>query len=309
MKRLFILASAAIVALASCSKTQVVYNEAPEEIGFKTYAGAMTKADLDDTHSSMGVFAYLQGSSLFFDDTKFTTTSDNKWTGGKYWPIDNTQKIDFAVYAPSKADVTNSNAAFDYSAKTLTLTIPDNKPAGDPAKQVDWLYGNTIATGTKESNLTSGVGIELSHALSKISVVLKTAETTAFKFVSLTLDNTKQAGKITVDYDATPTMTVTPSDESGSYSHSFTGLTADAAIPASTEMGEVLVFPSSATDFTFKYKMTGSDATLTAPIELNETWLPSKHYIYTITVKGNEIVIVPTVDDWTSKETLDKTVQ
>ncbi len=309
MKRLFILASAAIVALASCSKTQVVYNDAPEEIGFKTYAGAMTKADLDETHTSMGVFAYLQGSSLFFDDTKFTTSSDNEWTGGRYWPIDNTQIIDFAVYAPSKEDVTGSNAAFNYTAKTLALTIPDNTPTGTPATQVDWLYGNTIATGTKQSNLSTGVGIELSHALSKISVVLKTAETTAFKFVSLTLDNTKQAGTITVDYDATPTMTVTPSDESGSYSHSFTGLTADDDIPASTEMGEVLVFPSSATDFTFKYKMTGSDATLTAPIALDETWEPSKHYIYTITVKGNEIVIVPTVDEWTSEVPLGETVQ
>lgn len=309
MKRILICAAAAIVALASCSKTQVVYNGAPEEIGFKTYAGAMTKANLDVTHSSMGVFAYLQGSSLFFDDTRFTTSSDNKWTGGRYWPIDNTQKIDFAVYAPSKEDVTNSNAAFDYSAKTLALTIPDNTPAGDPAEQVDWLYGNTIATGTKESDSSDGVGIELSHALSKISVVLKTAETTAFKFVSLTLDNTKQAGTITVDYDATPTMTVTPSNEDGSYSHYFTGLTEGDDIQASTEMGEVLVFPSSATDFTFKYKMTGSEATLTAPIELDETWLPSKHYIYTITVKGNEIVIVPTVDDWTSEVPLDETVQ
>ena len=40
-----------------------------------------------------------------------------------------------------------------------------------------------------------------------------------------------------------------------------------------------------------------------------ETWEPSKHYIYTITVNGNEIVIVPTVDDWTSEVPLDKTVQ
>lgn len=304
MKRLFILASAAIVALASCSKTQVVYNDAPEEIGFKTYAGAMTKANLNATHTSMGVFAYLQGSSLFFDDTKFTHSSDNKWTGGRYWPIDNTQEIDFAVYAPSKEDVTGSNAAFDYTAKTLALTIPDNT-----ATQVDWLYGNAIVEGTKQSNLSTGVGIELSHALSKISVVLETAETNAFKFVSLTLDNTKQAGTITVDYDATPAMTVTPSNGSVSYSHSFTGLTAGDGIPASTQMGEVLVFPSDATDFTFQYKMTGSNATLTAPIPLDGTWEPSKHYIYTITVVGNEIFIVPTVDEWTSKVPLDETVQ
>ena len=56
MKRLFILASAAIVALAACTKTEVVYTEAPAEIGVQTYAGAMTKASLGtDVH--LGVFA------------------------------------------------------------------------------------------------------------------------------------------------------------------------------------------------------------------------------------------------------------
>lgn len=45
MKRFFILASAAIVALASCAKTEVVYKDAPEQIAFKQITGPMTKAD------------------------------------------------------------------------------------------------------------------------------------------------------------------------------------------------------------------------------------------------------------------------
>ena len=44
MKRFFILASAAIVALASCAKTEVVYKDAPEEIAFKQITGVMTKS-------------------------------------------------------------------------------------------------------------------------------------------------------------------------------------------------------------------------------------------------------------------------
>lgn len=308
MKRILICAAAAIVALASCSKTQVVYNDAPEEIGFKTVTGVMTKANLDVTHTSMGVFAFLNPqASVYFEDTRFTTTSDNKWNGGKYWPIDGEQKIDFVVYAPSKEDVTNSNAIVNYADKTLTLTIPDNTPAGDPKKQVDWLYGNTMPQGTKNGNKTSGVGVELSHALSKISVVLTTAETTAFKFVSLTLNGTKQKGTITIDYGASP-MSVTTSGADVSYQHSFTGLAENAAIPASTPMGDVLVFPTEATDFTFKYKMVGSNETLTQPIQLDGAWDPSKHYTYTINIVGNQITIIPTVEAW-SPETPTETVQ
>ena len=60
MKRLFILASAAIVALAACTKTEVVYTEAPAEIGFKQITDVMTKAVPDGTQlpATMGVYAY-----------------------------------------------------------------------------------------------------------------------------------------------------------------------------------------------------------------------------------------------------------
>ena len=55
MKRFFVCAAAAIVALASCSKTQVVYNDAPEEIGFKAVSGVMTKAPITNTTFPEGV--------------------------------------------------------------------------------------------------------------------------------------------------------------------------------------------------------------------------------------------------------------
>lgn len=60
MKRLFILA-AATVALASCAKTQVVYNEEPQEINFRAISNVMTRADGDAMPLDMGVIAYLGG--------------------------------------------------------------------------------------------------------------------------------------------------------------------------------------------------------------------------------------------------------
>ena len=61
MKKIFILATAAIVAFASCMKTEVVSNSEPQEIAFRQFTGSMTKADPDPTDlasyaSTMGVF-------------------------------------------------------------------------------------------------------------------------------------------------------------------------------------------------------------------------------------------------------------
>ena len=104
MKRLFILASAAALMLASCAKTTVVYNEAPEEIGFKAVTGVMTKAGeptkLPESEN-LGVFAHLYDNSvegeLYFGNTQFTYDTDS-WKGTKYWPISN--GLIFTVYSP-----------------------------------------------------------------------------------------------------------------------------------------------------------------------------------------------------------------
>ena len=72
MKRFFICAAAAIVALASCSKTEVVNTSAPEEIGFKAVTGAITKAEQDAAtlDGAMGVFAFVHGESTsYFSNT------------------------------------------------------------------------------------------------------------------------------------------------------------------------------------------------------------------------------------------------
>lgn len=292
MKRLFILASAAIVALASCTKTQVVYTEAPEEIGFKAYAGAMTKADLNATHSSLGVFAYLEGTATqYFPNSQFTNIGNN-WSGGKYWPLDAEQGLDFILYAPYASD-----ADYATNTKVLTLTIPDNTPDAD-TPQVDWLYGTTVANGDKKTN-SAGVTASMAHALAKVTVTLQANKADAFTFVSLTLNNTKQQGEVAVNYNATP-VTAAPVEDTadGNYTHSFTGLAANAAIPAAeTDMGEVLVFPSDVTSFTLKYKI-GDSEELTQPIALSGTWACSKNYTYAISLNGNDIVIVPTVGSW-----------
>ena len=148
MKRLFILASAAIVALASCSKTQVVYTEAPEEIGFKAFTGAMTKAvgEWDVNNDVMGLFAYEAGSiTAHLDNVMFKKDGESfvGWSGSAhqpyYWPLG--KNLDFVVYAPH-------NALANYDPATKALTIPVDNSGND---QIDVLYGAEMLDDTPKS--------------------------------------------------------------------------------------------------------------------------------------------------------------
>ena len=95
MKRFFILASAAIVALASCAKTEVVYNDAPEQIAFKQITDVMTKSTHTLSSGVLGVFAN-QGAVEYFDNTPFTWAT-NAFTAEKYWPYPTYADLLFGV--------------------------------------------------------------------------------------------------------------------------------------------------------------------------------------------------------------------
>ena len=132
MKRFFILASAAIVALASCAKTEVVYKDAPQEIAFKQITNVMTKADALTT--DMGVFAYTADGDYYFGPVKFAEVS-SVWKGSpaQYYPLQTA--LDFALYSP--CDGYNN---WSYVNTTQTLTSCDFADV----KNVDVLYGEKI---------------------------------------------------------------------------------------------------------------------------------------------------------------------
>ena len=141
MKKFFFCAAAAIVALASCSKTQIVYNDAPEEISFKAVTGAITKAvqptENEGFNQDMGVIAYQSGlTDVYFTNAQFekrTVNTTITWNGttSQYWPIDSS--LDFFVYSPyQESGVTPTNTA---GSKTLQVVVEDNSTAQD-----DYLY-------------------------------------------------------------------------------------------------------------------------------------------------------------------------
>ena len=292
MKRLFILASAAIVALAACTKTEVVYTEAPAEIGVQTYACAMTKAaDLGES-VHLGVFAEWVNTSdevsSYFDNKEFSKQS-GVWKGGQYWPKEGS--LNFTFYAPYM----ESGAVYNDETKTLTLTIPDNS-----GNQTDYLVGSTRPM-NKTYVAEQAVDILLQHALASVKVTA-VADKNIYQLTSVTLNNTKQAGKLDFVYEADGTSYAASvnGEATGDGDFVLVNAATDVAVGTPAAVGNedgYLVFPSAATSLTIGYTINGAAQTKT--VTLDETWVSGKQYTYDISFTSYEITVAPTVvDSW-----------
>ena len=279
MKRFFILASAAIVALASCAKTEVRYDNAePQEIAFKQITGALTKGTLSTmTDVKLGVTAWYKavGSTEpvpYFTNAEFDGEGSSDWkaTPPQYYPLSGT--LDFAGYAPHQ-----ETGAPSMAHDKLTWTVPDNS-----TNQFDILYSNLLKNNAKSD---VAVNMPLHHALSKITV--KVTETTDVTISKIELLDTYQSGTLTVTYG-------------------------DAAAAAWTNQGtlasfdvttnSVYVVPGPQTKLKLTYKFANSTPIMEHVHELAaSTWDPGKHYVYSVKITPTEIKITPAVDAWTAE--------
>lgn len=288
MKRLFILASAAIVALASCSKTQVVYNEAPEEIGFKTLTGVMTKANLTlDGNSTMGVFANKTADgAMYFENAEFIST-ESLWKGrtSQYWPLGNAE-LTFAFYSPW----VETAPGYDYDDGTLVIPV-NNATVG---AQTNWLYGATRETGSKETPVASG-SPTMNHLLAKITLKL----TGAITINSATLTQTEQVETATITYagaNTTVKWTNTVDNE-----EDMNVISAATELSNTAKTVECYVIPSKQTSIVLNYvigELSAQDYELVLTGLGN--WDAGKNYIYNINVEPGEITFVPSVENWTN---------
>ena len=238
MKKMLFCAAAAIAALASCSKTQVVYNDAPEEIAFKQITGAMTKAtdgyEALDGSISLGVYAYHTPVSgdydSYFANVAFAKDGD-AWAANpaEYYPLSGT--LDFVGYAPyipsgvtytlSKTGaVSGEDGTITETLGTLTIYNFDNtdnncelvteeqvvdagegeeEGEGAPKVQRDLLYSDYIAGVGKKTGLQL---MNLNHALAKIGVSVTLQGTGSLTIESLVLKNTYQTGQLNVTYSS-----------------------------------------------------------------------------------------------------------
>ena len=298
MKRLFILASAAIVALASCTKTEVVYNEAPQEIGFKAVAGAVTKAEQEvaTLDGTMGVFAFVTGgTTAYFKNISFSNKGGNVWTGTEesmYWPV--TSGLDFAVYAPWE-----SEEGAEFATNTLTVKA-DNSAKTTIGAQEDYLYGAAYYNNNSQGfdKNTPSVAVTLKHAQAKVTVSF-TGENVTVTDVKLTAPVLK--GSYAVTYGNPVTVDWTPGAANGEVSLISSATLTDAPSEAS-----LMVVPETKTTITFYYQIDGSDAKLPYTITPSANWAYGTHYIYNVEISPKEIKFTPTVDPtWETGTTTD----
>lgn len=254
MKKYFILAAAALVALAACTKNEIdpaSKIKDAREINFNTVTGLATKAPISGTTYSyncpnFGVFAsYLEknktwaankaDATRYMDDVEVTFDDDKDiWTPSStyYWPLEGS--LSFIAYSPKAA----ATAAFAESTGTLTLT--DFTVASTVADQVDLLYSSINADRTQNESYyvdggnsknsetvgDKGVNIKFKHALAQVIFKAKTDDDVfdagmSFKIDTLVVNAASTADNMTVvnpaDADAAATITTWTNPKTNAY--------------------------------------------------------------------------------------------
>lgn len=258
MKRFFILATAAIVALASCAKTEVVYNDAPEQISFKQITGAMTKAFTNDTN--LGVFAY-QDTDMHFENLPFAHNGTAWTNAGAFWPYEG--QLTFTVYAP----YVDGKAALSGNTLTLSTVSADE----------DLYYGEAQVT----TGQTEFVNVVLKHVSAKVTVSMSLG---SYTLTSLKLNNAVTTADVEVNYSATP-ATVTVVDNETIQAIDFTSVATN------------YVLPGAQTSFTIVFKQGELSFEKTINLSTNWVANTAYTYNITVAAP-DQIFIKATAADW-----------
>ena len=320
--------AAATVLFAACQKTEVVYNEGPQEIAMFAVNNLATKAPVADAKfldgDNMTVAAYnVTGSANYFPGTPFTNAGET-WKGNptRYWPI-STGDVTLSFLA-----VTETGGGNDKSSTTFDTTTPASKATvvlhgNNIRNQNDLMYAVGQETHTTTDTYPK-VELKFKHALSWINFTVNTnvsADVANITVKSITLNNAVTDGTLEVVYSnydkkETPNVTATwiTRDEGANLLVPNADGTAKAdAVPvvkgtATTFGNGILVLPStntnpSATGFTVVYEMAmnggvASQYTYTYEFDTKPVWAMAYKYIYNISINLTEIEVEPTVKTW-----------
>lgn len=200
MKKFLFLAGVLAIAMTSCNKNEGVLNTPKSEsvISFQPLAAVQTKSDPITSYvkgtGSFNVYAWYQATnvSTTFDPSKDYTlymnnvlckyqqdgnldsgAGENTWRPDNtyYWPKNG--KLTFSAYYPT--DVPNITVAADKGITISDYTIDD------AADQVDLMFSDrafdrTSTTNTDVVKEYDGVDIVFNHALSALTINVRTAD-------------------------------------------------------------------------------------------------------------------------------------
>ena len=270
---------------------------------------------------------------------KGNVTGTDVWSGTPdpyYWP--NVKTLHFAGYSDS-GNINETNGAkptFDCSTGTLTITgYNPGTATGEGANDLMWFPGTNLKTPDGYGKSTSFVSVDMYHTCAWITFLVKgdavTGGTTPYTVTemhisgidltadvacSATISGTTVTPSINWTNNSSDTDTYTVPVNSGGIKLQNEVATNVETQKQSTTLGNIVVIPQTPgkLSLTYTYKSpnnveiieTVKDLDLALAKDNSEatgpnTWEPGKHYIYTITIKTNEILIAPKPVDWTDE--------
>lgn len=310
--------AAAILALASCTESEVVSTPKADSINFRTHLGMATKATPKTTFAvgdKFNVWASYDNdgtvSKYFQDNFKFDGSYWYSDSTPYYWPenVDQTHTLTFHAVWPETIARPASADAFSYAV------------ADAAENQKDVLYAKHVST-TRE---TSGVSLNFRHALSQILVKTKNSSGTLkfdvtgvklafvnkagdFKAVSIANSTTDERDNANL---AQSDWTITDGKANAADRYVQEGLTAKVAPNAAADLlGESWILLPQAQAKAGNYTSDGEDSPMDGaylavkmairnaedgtvvtserwccwPVEFN--WTPGFRYTYTIDLAG-----------------------
>lgn len=300
----------------------------PEALDMYVYAWTTDFAPAADNYYpnyiNNGLFVHRDQFETHTGKTDETGVNPHVWGGDTpyYWP--NTKSLHFAGYSASGNVATLSPT---YDCRNNTLSIVDYAPGTGENNDLMVFPSTATATPAGYDKNTDYVPVYMYHTCAWISFLVKGdgvtgAEGSNYAVTNITITDIDATADLTYDGTTIVWNNNTDNDATSavlSSSVSLSGTGANAAVAETTPNSTILIpqVPGKLS-LTYTYTsqaekpitetITGLDLALDERVVDTNTgdtvtkteWEAGKHYIYTITIKANEILIAPSVAvDWT----------
>lgn len=315
---LFLLGAAAVVALSSCTKNEVLEVAENRAIGFDSFVGKPTKGVINsDNLSSFNVFGGYSSLTNNFNNVVVTKSAENVWgydaSLTQYWEAE--KKYTFQAYAGAQATPLNSEFKAEPTDKGVQFT--GFTATGD----ADLLASDVVTVTTNQESKPEGsdsykVPFTFRHVLSMIKFTFESELATNVNITisDLTIKQVNSTGNYTLSAQNIGTWGTL--DNPTNYKFTTDGAF---AAPNTKVSSEVIVLPQTyedkAIEVTFTLNATGGltieDATHTVKMPAI-AWKEGMRYNYVATLTKDNIdpenplkpieFAAPTVTPWDENE-------
>ena len=265
---------------------------------------------------------FLKNAKFIKKTVEVGNASITAWGGegdGYSWP--NNGSLVFAGYAVPTTGTVGTSQTYDFTEDKLEIAGYTQSTDTDNTFDLAW-FGRTVKSHNNKTNPATTVNVTLSHALSWIEIQVKgegttIAEGNPWRIKTVTMNNVANTGNVACVGSGANHATWSALSEASKSIAIFSGdepLSTDgeAKVIENVNAG-TLVIPQTPTavdatepvatlTVTYTYNSpAGSEMptqTTTVPLVVDGGWKSGNKYIYTLTFKSSEILVVPTYDAW-----------